>query len=80
MSNTRETQTAFLTLFAGLAVGVGIALLLKSNTGKGVRKKIGGAAGEAVRKVKDAAHEAQFAMTRKTDPDAYKYEGGDSFI
>lgn len=80
MNSTRETQTALLTLFAGLAVGVGFALLLKSNTGKSVQKKIGGVTGKAVRKVKDAAHEAQFAMARKTDPDAYKYDGGDSFV
>ena len=80
MNSTRETQTAFLTLFAGVAVGVGIALLLKSNTGKGVQKKIGGVTEKAVRKVKKAAHEAQFTMTKKTDPNAYKYEGGDSFI
>ncbi|MDD5435458.1 MAG: YtxH domain-containing protein [Nitrospira sp.] len=80
MNNTRETQTAFLSLFAGVAVGVGIALLLKSKSGEVVQKKIGGVTDDAVRIMKSAAREAQFTMSRETDPDAHRYEGGDSFV
>jgi hypothetical protein len=80
MSNTKETPTAFIAFIAGVTVGGGIALLLKSSSGKVVQKKLEGVTNKAVRKLRSGVREAQFKMSRKTGPEAYTYDGGDSFV
>ena len=80
MGNTRETEATLLAFFAGAALGAGIALLLAPKSGKEVREQLGGVTDGAVQKLREGAREAKFKMSRKTNADAFSYDGGDSFV
>jgi len=80
MANTRETELTLLSFVAGAALGAGLALLFTPKSGKEVRERLGDVTGGAVQKLKVGAREAKFKMSRKTDADAFSYDGGDSFV
>ncbi len=80
MANTRETEVTLLAFIAGAALGAGMALLLTPKSGREVREKIGDVTDGAVQKLKEGAREAKFKISRKTDSDAFCYDGGDSFV
>ncbi len=80
MSNMRDTEATLLAFVAGAALGAGMALLLTPKSGKEVRDKLGDVTDGAVQKIRDSAREAKFKISRKTDVDAFSYDGGDSFV
>jgi gas vesicle protein len=80
MANTRETEAVLLAFLAGATLGAGIALLLTPKSGKEVRGKLGDVTGGAMQKLKDSVHEAKFKMSRRTNADAFSYDGGDYFV
>ena len=80
MATTRETEVSLLAFLAGAALGAGIALLFTPKSGREVREKLGDVTGDAVQRLRESAREARFKVTRKTAPDAYSYDGGDSFV
>ena len=80
MANMRDTEATLLAFVAGAALGAGMALLLTPKSGKEVREKLGDVTDGAMQKLKDSAREAKFKISRKTDADAFSYDGGDSFV
>jgi gas vesicle protein len=80
MATMREVESTLLAFAAGAALGAGMALLLTPRSGKEIREKIGDVTDGAVQKLRESAREAKFKISRKTDLDAFSYDGGDSFV
>ncbi len=80
MATMREVESTLLAFVAGAALGAGMALLLTPRSGKEIREKIGDVTDGAVQKLRESAREAKFKISRKTDLDAFSYDGGDSFV
>jgi len=80
MATMKETEATMLAFIAGAVLGAGMALLLAPKSGKEVREKLGDVTDGAVQKLREGAREAKFKLSRKTDVDAFSYDGGDSFV
>ena len=81
MANCKCTEvSAVLAFLTGAAVGAVAALLVTPSTGEEMRGRIGSVTDDAVQKLKDVAQKAKFSVARKTDDDAFKYDGGDCWI
>ena len=78
--NSRNETTAVLAFLAGAALAAGVTLLLTPRTGRQVRGKLEDVTDDALQKLKDAAREAKFKVSKKTKKDEFLYDGGDCWI
>lgn len=77
---SKNETTVVLAFVAGAALAAGLTLLLTPKTGKEVRDKLEGVTDDALQKLKGAAKEAKFKVSRKTSKDQFLYDGGDCWI
>jgi gas vesicle protein len=81
MANDSKVETtAVLAFIAGAALAAGVTLLLTPRTGREVRDKLEDVTDEALQRLKEAAREAKFKVSRKTKKDEFMYDGGDCWI
>ncbi|HOP41296.1 MAG TPA: YtxH domain-containing protein [Geobacteraceae bacterium] len=81
MGKSKYSETTAVAAFvAGAALAAGVTLLLSPKTGRQIRENINDITEDAVEKLRLCAREAKFKLSAKTNPDAFRYEGGDCWI